>query len=192
MKNEKGFTLVEAIAVIIILGVVMLIVVPAVTQYIFRSDKAVYASDISAYVETIRGKYEMKEYGSFLKDDEIMIVPIRHVILEKGDNVKTPYGEYDFNKSFVLIAPERNGYVFYATVIDSSHVGLINVPTNEIGENSIREDITEELPSLSLYNIQGATYTFKDKTYRRSDVRDVLGEDINVGEKVYVFKKIGV
>ena len=63
MKNEKGFTLIEALAVIIILGVVMIIAVPAVSKYILRSDKAVYASDITAYVETIRAKYEMKEYG---------------------------------------------------------------------------------------------------------------------------------
>ena len=192
MKNEKGFTLVEALAVIVILGIVMVISIPAVTRYIFRSDKAVYASDISAYVETIKGKYEMKEYGNFLKDDEIMIIPIRHIILEKGDNEKTPYGEYDFDRSFVLVAPERKGYIFYATVIDSKKYGLIEVPTNEIGENAIREEINDELPLLSVYDVQGSTYTFKNNLYRRSDVREITGEDINLGEKVYVFKKVGV
>ena len=191
MRNQKGFTLIEALAVIIILGVIMLIAIPAVSKYIFRSDRAVYASNISAYVETIRGKYEMKEYGPFLKDNEIMIVPIRHIILEKGDN-KTPYGEYDFDRSFVLIVPERNGYAYYATIIDSEKAGLINVPTNEIGEETIIEKITDEIPLLSIYNTQGATYTFKSNMYVRSDVRDITGEDVNIGDKIYVFKKVGV
>ena len=189
MKNEKGFTLIEALAVIIILGVVMIIAVPAVSKYILRSDKAVYASDITAYVETIRAKYEMKEYGSFLKDDEIMLVPIRHIILEKGDNQKTPYGEYDFDRSYVLIVPERNGYAFYATVIDSKKAGLINVAANAIGEDAIQEEMEEEIPEISLYTSPGAIYTYNNKAYRRSDVRDIESEDINLGEKVYVFKK---
>ena len=192
MKNEKGFTLIEALAVIIILGIIMIIAIPSVAKYISRSDKAVYASDISAYVETIRGKYEMKEYGAFLKSDEIMVIPIKHIILEKGDNQNTPYGEYDFNRSYVLVVPERNGYIYYATVIDSEKYGIINVPTNKIGEDAIEEEITEEIPLLSSYNNPGSTYVYNNITYRRSDVRDIIGEDVNLGEKVYVFKKIGV
>lgn len=192
MKNEKGLTLIETLAVIIILGIVMIIAVPSVTKYIVRSDNAVYASNISAYLETIKGKYEMKEYGSYLKDDEIMVVPIRHVILEKGDSEKTPYGAYDFDRSYVLIVPERNGYSYYATIIDSERVGIVNVKDNEIAEDVIREDIDDEIRLLSTYNTQGSTYAFKNNTYRRSDVRDIEGEDINLGEKVYVFKKIGV
>lgn len=189
--KKNGFTIIEALAVIIILGVVMLIAVPAVSKYIFRSDRAVYASNILAYVETIQGKYEMKDYGPFLKDGEIMIVPIEHIILEKGDNTNTPYGEYDFDRSYVLIAAERNGYSYYATVIDSYGAGVINVAANEISEDKVDEEITEELPLLSIYNTAGSTYTFKNNTYRRSDVRDIEGEDINIGHQVYVFKKIG-
>ena len=192
MKNEKGLTLIETLAVIIILGIVMIIAVPSVTKYIVRSDNAVYASNISAYLETIKGKYEMKEYGPYLKDDEIMVVPIRHVILEKGDTEKTPYGLYDFDRSHVLIVPERNNYAYYATIIDSEYAGIVNVRDNEIAEDTIKTDITDEIPLLSTYNTQGSTYSFKNKVYRRSDVRDITGEDINLGEKVYVFKKIGV
>ncbi len=190
MKRENGFTLIEALAVIIILGVIMIIAIPAVAKYILKSDRAVYASNILAYVETIQGKYEMNDYGAFLKDDELMIVPIKHIILEKGDNHNSPYGEYDFDRSYVLIVPERNGYSYYATVIDSEKAGVINVVSNKIGEEAVQEEIEEEVPLLNSYITSGATYTFKSSTYRRSDVRDIEGEDINLGEKVYVFKKI--
>ena len=47
----------------------------------------------------------------------------------------------------------------------------------------------EEIPEISLYTSPGATYTYNNKAYRRSDVRDIESEDINLGEKVYVFKK---
>ena len=51
--------------------------------------------------------------------------------------------------------------------------------------------ITEELLLVTSYNAQGSTFTFKNNEYRRSDVRDIVGEDINIGDKAYVFKKIG-
>ena len=74
--KKNGFTLIEMIAVIIILGIIMLIAIPAVTEYILKSDRATYATDVIAYLETARADYEMKEYGELLKDDEIMILLI--------------------------------------------------------------------------------------------------------------------
>ena len=189
MKNKNGFSLIEILAVIIIIGIVMIIAVPAVSKYILKSDKAVYASNVQAYLETIRGKYEMKEYGALLKDNEIMIVPIEHVILEKGDSKSTPYGDYDFKRSFILIVPENKGYNYYATVIDTAKAGLLGVPANKIGEDAIREGITDDIPILDTYKLPNTTYTYAGKTYKRSDVRNIEGEDVNSGFSVFVFKE---
>ena len=92
MKKRSGFTLIEVLAVIIIIGVLAIIAVPAVTKYISRSNDSVYASDAFAYAENVRSKYEMGEYGDYLKDNEIMIVPIRTVVLEKGNEEESTYG----------------------------------------------------------------------------------------------------
>ncbi len=48
MKNRKAFTLIELLAVIIILGILMIIAVPAVTKFITDSRK-------ETYVDTAKG-----------------------------------------------------------------------------------------------------------------------------------------
>ena len=190
--NKKGFTLIEALAAIII-GIIMIIAVPAVSKYILKSDRAVYVSDVSAYVETVRGKYEMKEYGPLLQDDEIMIVPIKSVILEKGTD-ESPYGKYEPEKSYVIIVPERNKYDFYATVIDETNTGMIEVNSNSLDEKVIKEDIVEEVPMLSMFETAGAIYEINGKAYKRIETREIEGEDVNQDEdiKAYVFKDITV
>ena len=188
MQKKNGFTLVEVLAVIVILGIVMIIAVPAISKYILKSDKSVYASDVQAYIESIRAKYEMKEYGPLLKDDEIMMVPLSHIVFEKGDSQNSPYGAYDFSRSYVLIVPEKHGYNFYATVIDSAKVGIINQPANVIGENVVQDDIEQTLPLISTYRLINSTYEFNEKTYKRSDLRDIEGLNETTEEKVIVFK----
>ena len=192
MKKRNGFTLIEILSVIIIIGIVMIIAIPAVTRYIIKSSKSVYASDVSAYLESVRAKYEMKEYGSLLKDDEIMVVPIGSVVFEKGNNTSSPYGDYDFNRSYVVIVPERNSFIYYATVIDSENVGLVKVKESEINEESIEEGITAKLPELDIYKNPGTIFDLDGRAYKRSDVRSIEGEDVNTDYDVYIFKDTGV
>ena len=192
MKKKNGFTLIEILSVIIIIGIIMIIAVPAVTKYIIKSNKSVYASNASAYLESVRAKYEMKEYGSLLKDDEIMVVPIGSVVFEKGNNTSSPYGDYDFNRSYVVIVPERNSFIYYATVIDSENVGLVKVKESEINEESIEEGITAKLPELDIYKNPGTIFDLDGRAYKRSDVRSIEGEDVNTDYDVYIFKDTGV
>ena len=194
MKNKKGFTLIEILAVIIIMGIILIIAVPAVTKYIFKSDRQVYVSNINAYAETIRGKYEMKEYGDYLQEDEIMIVPIKSVILEKGDSENSPYGAYDFERSYIIIVPENNKYNFYATVIDETSTGLISTNVNNLDDSSIKIDIVDSVPTISSFEATGTIYKFKDKDYRKTENREIEGEDVNQEEssKVYVFKSLEI
>ena len=75
MKDRKGFTLIEIIAVVIIIGVLALIVVPSVSGYIFNSRKTAYSAHETAMeeaaksmtVEVINGKdnYSLPRRGNF-------------------------------------------------------------------------------------------------------------------------------
>ena len=51
-KNEKGFTLVELLAVIVILGLLMAIAIPSVTKYIVDSRKKTLVQTI-IYLDTL-------------------------------------------------------------------------------------------------------------------------------------------
>ena len=166
MKKKSGFTLIEVLAVIIIIGVLAIIAVPAVTKYISRSNDSVYASDAFAFTENVRSKYEMGEYGDYLKDNEIMIVPIRTIVLEKGNEEESPYGAYEFEKSYVIIVPEDNQYKFYVNILDETNTGIINVPANSLDKSSVMQDIQAEIPTVSSFEITGTIYRLNGKEYR--------------------------
>ena len=79
MRNEKGFTLIELIAVIIIIGVLMMVAIPSVTTLISNSRKEVYVSNAKKYIEQSKikvvtdGKYSEYFYDSSTNDVKYFI-----------------------------------------------------------------------------------------------------------------------
>ncbi len=177
MKKKNGFTLVEVIAVIIIIGILMLIAVPNVTNYILGSRRSSYASDIHAYIETIRSEYEMREYGPLLDDDEIMIVPIKNVILEKGDAGRSPFGAYVYDKSYIVIVTEKGGYQFYANVVDETNLGVIMTPYSILDRKSLVDDATS-IRSWSTYYETENLFTYNSQDYKWCETRSVKGKTV--------------
>ncbi len=165
MKNRKGFTLIEVLAVILIIGVIMMIAVPNVANYIFGSRKSSFATNVHAYIETVRAEYEAREYGPLLDDDEIMFVPIQVVKLEKSDAGSSPFGEYDFDRSYIVIVPERNTYEYYANVKDVKNNGVIMRTYNVLDGDVVVEDATS-IPSWKGYNGTESIYRYNNKDYK--------------------------
>lgn len=157
-NNNRGFTLIEIIAVIVILGVVFTIAVPAVSSYILDSRKTNYFSTVNSYLETVRGNYEMRLYGDYIDDDEIMIVPISLVHLEKGA-LNSPFGDYDYDRSYVVIT--SNGYLngYYANFLDSAGYGVLNAKSDELAKKSIDKVSNTDIADISLFS------TCKDNRY---------------------------
>ena len=54
MKNRKGFTLIELLAVITIMGILMLVAIPAVSRTIENSRRDAYMDVVKAYINTVR------------------------------------------------------------------------------------------------------------------------------------------
>lgn len=62
MKNKKGFTLVELLAVIVILGVLLLIAVPSITSVINNSKKNTFVSSAKMVAENVDQLRIMDQY----------------------------------------------------------------------------------------------------------------------------------
>lgn len=54
MKNKKGFTLIELLAVITIMGILMLVAIPAVSRTIENSRRNTMATTIKTYIDAVR------------------------------------------------------------------------------------------------------------------------------------------
>lgn len=177
MKNNKGFTLVEIIGVVVIIGVVMLIAIPAVSEYMISSRKSSYISNVRAFVETIRGEYQMKNFGTFLYDDEIMLVPIEAISLDSGDTTETPFGTYDYEKSYIAIVPERNTYQYYAYILDSAGYGVVGMPSNAMSKEYLDVRSKNDIVSLMSFVNYEKKFSINGKTYEYCEGRDYITEN---------------
>lgn len=186
---KKGFTLIEMIAVVIILGIVLLIAVPAVTSYIKGSNDSVYVNSMSSYLQQVKMDYSEKQYGPYINKGEIMVVPLKNIKLDKGNSDSSPYGKIVYSQSYVLIERSTNGVKYYVTVLDKTSKGFVDVREDEMNNNSVKKDlksidvqsidasyrcddvveegVTKRLPTL----LPSAVFMFKEVAYKPVEYR---------------------
>jgi prepilin-type N-terminal cleavage/methylation domain-containing protein len=146
MKNEKGFTLVELLAVIVILGILMVIAIPAVSNYINDSRKNVYISTAKEYVKEAEKKILSKEY-KFYDKDTTYYIHINNLPLENDG--RSPYGEWI--DAYVAVAYNGNSeWVFSWTSLD---------------EQGFKIDLTDrnELDADAIYKVNGKDMSLDNK-----------------------------
>lgn len=133
MKNKNGFTLIEILAVIIIIGVVMLIAVPAVSNYINSSRKSAYITTAKEYIKEAQSKIATKDYELYDKNATYYI-DIKNLPLESGGD--SPFGDWVEAYVVVIYLPP-DGYKYYWTSIDSSGFKVDLTEVEELDEDDI-------------------------------------------------------
>lgn len=126
MKNNKGFTLVETIAVIIILGVVLSIAVPSITNVVKSTNKNRMISDAETFISEVKEYVESDTIGNTPNDNKYKLVNI------KSKLSKSPYGKEYKEDSYVQIV---NNNVYTVCLTD----GEYKAATGENGEIEVKE-----------------------------------------------------
>lgn len=138
--NKKGFTLVELLAVVVIMGVLALIAIPNVTRILERGKKEQYISDAKEMIS--KAKYQFK-----INDTELSSGACNKYSLEVIDitNDYDPYWnkeetEADNHKydlaSYVNVC-NSNGTYKYSVKLFSNYSGLYYSNNNLISEENI-------------------------------------------------------
>ena len=108
MRNKKGFTLIELMAVIILLGLIIMIIVPKITDSIENSKKNAAIDSALGYVKSARDYYNVHvlEKDYVIKEGINWIQDINSVIEVDGElpssgyfyleNGKITFGELTF------------------------------------------------------------------------------------------------
>ena len=150
--NKKAFTLIELLAVIIILGVLLLIAVPAVSRYIQESREDTYATNLSQLVSTV--STEVNSYSSqyTFNTNEYLVVPFACIELERGNNDKSPFGNYEKEKSYVVVTRKADaaGFEYYVAALDNNGFGTALKNADAInGRESIEEIGDSEIGAIT-------------------------------------------
>ena len=112
VKNNKGFTLVETIAVIIILGVVLSIAVPSITNVVKSTNKNRMILDAETFISEVKEYVESDTIGNTPNDNKYKLVNI------KSKLSKSPYGKEYKENSYVQIV---NNNVYTVCLTDGEY-----------------------------------------------------------------------
>ena len=162
-RNQKGCTLIELLAVIVILGVLLAIAVPAVTKYINSSKKSTFISNVKQFADSARSDALAGTYQFPVSNGQATVVSFEKIepSLEKGGHTSSYDGTWTEN-SFIVIVNEGTAeaprYVYYIAAMDSNNYGI---GTLAEGATTATSGIIEynQLKSSNVVQLSsGATY----------------------------------
>lgn len=141
LKNKKGFTLIELLAVIVILAILMAIAIPKVTQYITRSRKDSLIATSNDFIDAIRKDAISEEYEFPIGNDDVTIVSLDLIKLEKG-GIKSPFnGKWVPKYSYVAIinigTDEDPDYKYFVAIRDTKRYNIALSAEDTITRDSI-------------------------------------------------------
>lgn len=107
MRNKKGFTLVELLAVIVILGILAAVAILSISNILDNARKDTYVANANAAIGAFRTEYMMNAGTNedFVKVGTTTYMTVTNIndLLEKK-LVNSPYGEtYDAANSYVKV-----------------------------------------------------------------------------------------
>lgn len=183
MKNKKGFTLVELLAVIVILGVLLMIAVPAVQNVIKKTKNNATQKQAELFIDAAK----------------------KMAIIDEPTNDKVIYKLSDLDSSVdtnrftgMVVALKENGsYKYYIYLNDSVNKKTIGNNNNDIfkfaSEDEINENVTDggkifEEKSTRIIKVNNNTYSYTNTnntliTYHSYSVKENV--IVTVGDNTY-------
>ncbi len=164
-KNSKGFTLVELLAAIVILGIIALFALPAIVNMVSKSRNKMYITDAEKMVALT--EYKLKASNSVIEiPDEGDCIVVSMVYLDSSDFDTAPNdGKYQKEKSFVVVK-NVGGSLDYSVMI-------------------VEKTKKRDLRGLELTNskdLEKRSTTGRITTFKKTD----LVEDIESMDKSYI------
>ncbi len=120
MKNNKAFTLIELLAVIVVLGIIMLIAVTSVSGVIEKSKKDAFVATARAYINAARQKVLTDNIALPTADDDYIYVYLDKTMVEKG-GITSPYG-----RDYILLPDATRNQ----TTIDTANASMATAISN--------------------------------------------------------------
>ena len=117
MKNNKGFTLTEVVAVVALLGIIATLVFPNVFRLVDSSKNKIYVQDAIRLIA--QAEYTMNAKSNIIEkpeSGEVVLFSMNY--LSQDDFLNAPNsGSYLTDYSFVLVTKNAEGKYFYSVML---------------------------------------------------------------------------
>jgi type IV pilus assembly protein PilA len=139
VKNERGLTLIELLAVIVILGIIVAIAIPAIGAIIDNSKKDAHIANAKQMASAARLAISTNQVSG------TTITLTMKQLNDQGFLDKIPkspgdLGNYDKEKSEVVVTKDANGKRTYRVTLVGTEGTYINV--NKDVDDLVRDDVT--------------------------------------------------
>lgn len=147
IKKKNGFTLVELLATIIILGILMGMGLPILMRTIQTNRKKLYVSDAEKLISL--ADYKLKSNSSEIeKPDPDSCVIFSMSFLDDGSFESAPNdGEYDKEASFVVAKNVNNGDIeFSVMLVENKKGSFLGIPLTK--DDNLKQNGVSVVSSL--------------------------------------------
>lgn len=175
VKNRKGFTLVELLAAIVILGILMVFSVPIIVGMLDRSKDKIYVDDAKKMIS--QAEYQMRSSSNEIEvPDPGNCIVISLVYLDNSSFDNPPNkGEYEREYSFVVVKNEGGKLKYSATIVENVKGGGykgVKLSTSEVlySRNALKQVTTFNINQLKKPTIENNSAIMKM-------IKDNLGND---------------
>ena len=171
--NRKGFTLIELIAMMVVLGVLMAVTIPNITGILKRNRENIAEEDINKMVASAKTRFETGE-AKYPKLNECVVMSLSYV--DNNSDFKTGVngGTYDRLESVVITKKEQlpegsNVYKYYVRLIEESGGNIYMVGIVDYDE--FTDNPEEYVPTLTEFT---NSMKFDMNTSSKNTVRNII------------------
>ncbi len=152
--NKKGFTLIELIAVVVIMSIIAIIATPNIINMIDKGKKDQYVSNAKEFISKATYMYKQDKYRDdttyFIGNDSGYRIKLGKIEGVKSEDLTDPYGfKYDTNNSYIEFEePSINSEGVQERQVnihlesnDGSKCYVIDTNKNDLSNNGVKEGV---------------------------------------------------
>lgn len=172
--KKKGFTIIELLAVIIIIGVVTAIGVIAIGRYMDKAEKDTYLSNLKTFTKAARDMYNADRIPQEPKSNEALVIPVSVLDIDESVGYKSPYGEYILEMTYVILVKEADEKTYYIVALDTGNAGINGIAESKLHVNHllIEDDGIYDIKSLAQIEFEDAVITLGGRKYKYDPIRN--------------------
>lgn len=153
--NKKGFTLIELIAVVVIMSIIAIIATPNIINMIDKGKKDQYITNAKEFISKATYMYKQDKYRNdttyFTTNDSGSQIKLGKIEGIKSEDLTDPYGfKYDINNSYIIFkepsssspgVQERKVIIHLESNDDNSKCYVIDTDKDNLSVNSVKEGV---------------------------------------------------